>query len=251
MYSNSVPLHSIVSYITWGIKVVYRSVLKPWFIFTSTSQAQWDLMFSFCINANSKYLYFFQEMFLSFVGAWPVCICLIFFLPEMSKPSASVEKETRRALSPPTPVPPQPSKAQSLPSPVPPKPLVPPAAAKPPTQPTPDHRPLPTPTLAPVPHKSPSCTSPSLSKPATFSPSSKAPQPQSTTVPSTPFSSRTALEKSASRAAGLPGQTPSSPRGLPPAALPQDEPPWMAMAKKKAKAWSEMPQIVQWRSRFN
>lgn len=30
-----------------------------------------------------------------------------------------------------------------------------------------------------------------------------------------------------------------------PAALPQDEPPWMALAKKKAKAWSEMPQIVQ------
>uniref|UniRef100_A0A4W5NTJ9 Zgc:66433 n=1 Tax=Hucho hucho TaxID=62062 RepID=A0A4W5NTJ9_9TELE len=28
-------------------------------------------------------------------------------------------------------------------------------------------------------------------------------------------------------------------------ALAQDEPPWMALAKKKAKAWSEMPQIVQ------
>ncbi|XP_047196520.1 LOW QUALITY PROTEIN: probable serine/threonine-protein kinase kinX [Hippoglossus stenolepis] len=165
---------------------------------------------------------------------------------EMSKPSASVEKETRRALSPPTPVPPQPSKTQSLPCPVPPKPLVPPAAAKPPAQPTPAHRPLPAPTPAPVPHKSPSCTSPpSLSKPAPVSPSSKAPQPQSTTVPSTPFASRTAPEKSASRAAGLPGQTPSSQRGLPSAALPQDEPPWMALAKKKAKAWSEMPQIVQ------
>ncbi|XP_060935020.1 FK506-binding protein 5 isoform X2 [Limanda limanda] len=161
---------------------------------------------------------------------------------EMSKPSATVEKETRRALSPPTPVPAQPSKTQSLPCPVPPKPLVPPAAAKPPAQPTPAHRP----SLAPVPHKSPSCTSPpSLSKPATFSPSSKAPQPQSTTVPSTPFSSRTAPEKSASRVAGLPGQNPSSQRGLSPAALPQDEPPWMALAKKKAKAWSEMPQIVQ------
>uniref|UniRef100_A0A3B5MDA3 DUF4592 domain-containing protein n=1 Tax=Xiphophorus couchianus TaxID=32473 RepID=A0A3B5MDA3_9TELE len=34
-------------------------------------------------------------------------------------------------------------------------------------------------------------------------------------------------------------------RGSPPAALPQNEPPWMALAKKKAKAWSEMPQIVQ------
>ncbi|XP_014055498.2 CB055 protein isoform X2 [Salmo salar] len=30
-----------------------------------------------------------------------------------------------------------------------------------------------------------------------------------------------------------------------PTALVQDEPPWMALAKKKAKAWSEMPQIVQ------
>lgn len=29
------------------------------------------------------------------------------------------------------------------------------------------------------------------------------------------------------------------------APLAQDEPPWMALAKKKAKAWSEMPQIVQ------
>ncbi|XP_036379696.1 CRACD-like protein [Megalops cyprinoides] len=32
---------------------------------------------------------------------------------------------------------------------------------------------------------------------------------------------------------------------LPPSPLGQDEPPWMALAKKKAKAWSEMPQIVQ------
>lgn len=30
-----------------------------------------------------------------------------------------------------------------------------------------------------------------------------------------------------------------------PAPLTQDEPPWLALAKKKAKAWSEMPQIVQ------
>uniref|UniRef100_A0A8B9JET0 Zgc:66433 n=1 Tax=Astyanax mexicanus TaxID=7994 RepID=A0A8B9JET0_ASTMX len=30
-----------------------------------------------------------------------------------------------------------------------------------------------------------------------------------------------------------------------PAPLAQDEPPWLALAKKKAKAWSEMPQIVQ------
>ncbi|XP_026857899.2 acrosomal protein KIAA1210 isoform X1 [Electrophorus electricus] len=32
---------------------------------------------------------------------------------------------------------------------------------------------------------------------------------------------------------------------LPPAPLVQEEPPWLALAKKKAKAWSEMPQIVQ------
>ncbi|KAG9349063.1 hypothetical protein JZ751_029381 [Albula glossodonta] len=31
----------------------------------------------------------------------------------------------------------------------------------------------------------------------------------------------------------------------PPMAVTQDEPPWLALAKKKAKAWSEMPQIVQ------
>ncbi|KAJ8015211.1 hypothetical protein DPEC_G00023780 [Dallia pectoralis] len=30
-----------------------------------------------------------------------------------------------------------------------------------------------------------------------------------------------------------------------PTSLAQDEPPWMALAKKKSKAWSEMPQIVQ------
>ncbi|KAG9351327.1 hypothetical protein JZ751_022574 [Albula glossodonta] len=31
----------------------------------------------------------------------------------------------------------------------------------------------------------------------------------------------------------------------PPSPLSQDEPPWLALAKKKAKAWSEMPQTVQ------
>uniref|UniRef100_A0A672ZYB4 DUF4592 domain-containing protein n=1 Tax=Sphaeramia orbicularis TaxID=375764 RepID=A0A672ZYB4_9TELE len=39
--------------------------------------------------------------------------------------------------------------------------------------------------------------------------------------------------------------TPAAQRGVPSPALTQDEPPWMALAKKKAKAWSEMPQIVQ------
>lgn len=148
------------------------------------------------------------------------------FLPvsplDISKPPVSVEKEARRALSPPAPVPPQPPKPQSLPCPVPPKPQVPPAATKPTPQPIPLQRSLSPPTPVPVPQKSPSKTATSP----------KSPQPQSTTVTSPPFSSRTAPEKPAQR-----GSTAS--------ALPQDEPPWMALAKKKAKAWSEMPQIVQ------
>ncbi|TKS72724.1 hypothetical protein D9C73_006801 [Collichthys lucidus] len=155
---------------------------------------------------------------------------------EISKPSVSVEKEVRRALSPTAPVPSQPPKTQSLPCSVLPKPQVPPTSAKP-------QRSLSPPTPVPVAQKSPSCTNPpSLPKTAT---SSKSPQAQSTTVTSPPFSSRTAPEKSASRAPGLSSQNPSSQRGMPPPALPQDEPPWMALAKKKAKAWSEMPQIVQ------
>ncbi len=35
------------------------------------------------------------------------------------------------------------------------------------------------------------------------------------------------------------------------APLAQDEPPWLALAKKKAKAWSEMPQIVQWKAHWH
>ncbi|XP_062281680.1 probable serine/threonine-protein kinase kinX isoform X1 [Scomber scombrus] len=162
---------------------------------------------------------------------------------ETSKFSVSVEKETRRALSPPTPVPAQPPKPQSLPCPVPPKPQPPPASAKPAPQPTPAQRSFSPPTPVPVPQKPLSCTSPpSLSKPA---PSSKPVQAQSTTVTSPPFSSRTASPQSGSRAPALSGQTPSTQRSLPSSDSPQDEPPWMALAKKKAKAWSEMPQIVQ------
>ncbi|XP_053180000.1 capping protein-inhibiting regulator of actin dynamics isoform X2 [Scomber japonicus] len=162
---------------------------------------------------------------------------------ETSKSSVSVEKETRRALSPPTPVPPQPPKSQSLPCPVPPKPQPPPASAKPTPQPTPAQRSLSPPTPVPVPQKPLSCTSPPLlSKPA---PSSKPVQAQSTTVTSPPFSSRTASPQSGSKAPALSGQTPSTQRSLPSSDSPQDEPPWMALAKKKAKAWSEMPQIVQ------
>ncbi|KAM6952267.1 uncharacterized protein PEZ65_010957 isoform 2-T2 [Lycodopsis pacificus] len=158
---------------------------------------------------------------------------------EISKHSASVDKDARRSLSPPTPVPPQPFKSQSLPYPVPPKPQLPPAAAKHPPQPIPPQRSPP----VPVPQKSPSCTSPPA--PSKVATSSKTPQPQSATPTSPPYSSRTAPEKFGSRAPGLSSQTPASQRGLPPPTLPQDEPPWMALAKKKAKAWKEMPQIVQ------
>ncbi|XP_047440741.1 titin isoform X2 [Mugil cephalus] len=157
---------------------------------------------------------------------------------EISKPSASAEKEAKRALSPPTPVPPQPSKSQSLSCPVAPKPQVPAVGAKHPPQPNAPQRSVPPPTPVPVPQKPPSCTGPpSLSKPAT--------PPKTPLVTSPPFSSRPVPEKPGAKAAGLSGQTPSPQRGLPSPSLPQDEPPWMALAKKKAKAWSEMPQIVQ------
>ncbi|XP_041653997.1 CRACD-like protein isoform X2 [Cheilinus undulatus] len=68
------------------------------------------------------------------------------------------------------------------------------------------------------------------------------PEPKSPALSSPPYSPRNTPEKADARA----NQIPSSPRFLPPApAFTQDEPPWMALAKKKAKAWSEMPQIVQ------
>ncbi|PWA23623.1 hypothetical protein CCH79_00005785 [Gambusia affinis] len=114
----------------------------------------------------------------------------------------SVEKETRRTFSVPTPVPPQPPKTPLQ------KPQAPPAPAKP--SPRPDS-----------PRSSPLSPPPVLSKTPPLA------------LP------RTVPEKAASRQAAPPQ------RGSPPATLPQDEPPWMALAKKKAKAWSEMPQIVQ------
>ncbi|XP_067374167.1 capping protein-inhibiting regulator of actin dynamics isoform X3 [Channa argus] len=166
-------------------------------------------------------------------------------LLEISKHSsvASVETDARGALSPPTPVPPQPSKSVSLPCSIPPKPQILHTTAKPPPQPSPARGSLSQPTPVPVSQKSPSCTSPSSASKTTPSlPLPKSAHSPSTTVTSPPFSSRTTLESTGSRATG---QTPSSQRALPPPALPQDEPPWMALAKKKAKAWSEMPQIVQ------
>ncbi|KAM8909683.1 uncharacterized protein AB9W97_006414 isoform 2-T2 [Spinachia spinachia] len=159
---------------------------------------------------------------------------------ESSKHCLSVDKEPRRSLSPPTPVPPQPLKC-----PVPPKPPLPPCTHKHPPQPTVPQRSLSPPAPITEPKKSPPCAiPPSPSKPAT---SPKTPQPSSTTPASPPFASRVSPEpKSGSRGAtGVHIQTPPCQRGPPPAASPQDEPPWMALAKKKAKAWSEMPQIVQ------
>ncbi|XP_075999565.1 uncharacterized protein LOC142992900 isoform X2 [Genypterus blacodes] len=161
---------------------------------------------------------------------------------DITKSAAPVEKETRRAFSPPTPVPAQPTKTPSLPCPVAPKPHVTSApkphvtsAPKPrvtsaPATPKKQPQPNPSPqTPLPVPQRSPCTSPPSVSKPA-LPPSSKSPQPQSS-----PLSIQRPPQSS---------QTQSAQRGLAPD-LPQDEPPWMALAKKKAKAWSEMPQIVQ------
>ncbi|XP_030650180.1 acrosomal protein KIAA1210 isoform X2 [Chanos chanos] len=49
------------------------------------------------------------------------------------------------------------------------------------------------------------------------------------------ISKPTLVEKEGKRALAHPSPAPAA----------QDEPPWLALAKKKAKAWSEMPQIVQ------
>ncbi|XP_011478780.2 probable serine/threonine-protein kinase kinX isoform X2 [Oryzias latipes] len=146
--------------------------------------------------------------------------------PEAVKPPVSPEKDPKRALSPQTSAASQPFKSQLLPCPVAPKPQVPPPVAK---HPSPPQKSLPPPTPVPV-HP----------KPPSIPPSKPTSTPQTTPVPSPAFASRTTPEKSPSRSAGPPG-----PRGLTTPALPQDEPPWMALAKKKAKAWSEMPQIVQ------
>ncbi|KAM6999924.1 uncharacterized protein LKV04_004857 [Tautogolabrus adspersus] len=157
----------------------------------------------------------------------------------MSSPIASVDKEVRRAVSPSALVPSQPPKSPSygLSNPVHLKPNVPVTFNK-----------LPQSSFSPpsqvhVHQKSPPCVSPPpLSNVPTYS---KTPDPMGSTLTSPPFSSRNAPEKSSSRATGLSNQIPSSPHFLPPPAFTQDEPPWMALAKKKAKAWSEMPQIVQ------
>ncbi|XP_051926837.1 CRACD-like protein isoform X2 [Hippocampus zosterae] len=155
----------------------------------------------------------------------------------MSKSSSTSENETRKSLSPVTPVPPQPPKSQLLPSPVSPKSPLPSSTFKPAPQAANYHRSLSPPTPVPVPIKPPSGSKPPTEpKPA---------QTPHTTLSSPPFSSRINPPLPASRVPGLSGPSAASQRVLPPPSLPQDEPPWMALAKKKAKAWSEMPQIVQ------
>ncbi|XP_057705624.1 capping protein-inhibiting regulator of actin dynamics isoform X2 [Corythoichthys intestinalis] len=148
-------------------------------------------------------------------------------LPE--KPSSTPENETRKSVSPVTPVPPQ------LPKSVNPKPAHPLISSKS----APSHRSLPPPTPVPVAIKPQSILNPS--KP----PLESKPQTQSMILTSPPFSARINPPLPTARVVSLSGPPPVSPRGLAPSSLPQDEPPWMALAKKKAKAWSEMPQIVQ------
>ncbi|XP_013882040.1 uncharacterized protein KIAA1211 [Austrofundulus limnaeus] len=163
---------------------------------------------------------------------------------ESRKPSVIVEKETRRVLCPPAPVPPQPLRSQLLPSPVMTKPPGSPVTTKPPGSPVTTKpqgspvtaKPLQTDTSPSSPIPVPSKRLPFIT-PIPFSkPTSPA---QTSPITSPPFPSRTTAEKFNFKAPDLP-----RPAGSP-SALPQDEPPWMALAKKKAKAWSEMPQIVQ------
>ncbi|XP_037116905.1 capping protein inhibiting regulator of actin dynamics isoform X3 [Syngnathus acus] len=162
---------------------------------------------------------------------------------EISKSSSTTENETRKPLSPVTPVPPQLPKCQPLPCPVTPKPTLPSVTSKPAPQAPSSQRSLSPPTPVPVTVKAPSSSNPpAVSKPPL---EAKPAQSPSTTLTSPPFPSRINPPLTASRGPALSGPPTASQRGLPSPSLPQDEPPWMALAKKKAKAWSEMPQIVQ------
>ncbi|TRY83937.1 hypothetical protein DNTS_014668 [Danionella cerebrum] len=62
------------------------------------------------------------------------------------------------------------------------------------------------------------------------------------TQPHSPLKVFCSLELSNASLVEKDGKRVVNPSALP---LAQDEPPWLALAKKKAKAWSEMPQIVQ------
>ncbi|XP_061901453.1 mucin-2-like isoform X3 [Entelurus aequoreus] len=152
-------------------------------------------------------------------------------LSESSNPPWPAEKESRKSLSPPTPVPPQPPKSQAQSCPAPAKPPAPLVTAKPASS-----HPSPS-SSAPAPLKSPTSVNPPVL--------SKTSPPSKPTLTSPPFSSRVNPPLPEPRAPALSAPASLAQRGLPPSSLPQDEPPWMALAKKKAKAWSEMPQIVQ------
>uniref|UniRef100_A0A3Q3KU20 Uncharacterized LOC113144137 n=1 Tax=Mastacembelus armatus TaxID=205130 RepID=A0A3Q3KU20_9TELE len=98
---------------------------------------------------------------------------------EMNKLATNVEKDVRKTLPPPTPVPLQSSKSQLLPSPVPPKIQVLPVTVKPVSHPNPATRSLYPPTPVPVTQNHPSCTSPSsVSKTPASLLSSKTPESQ-------------------------------------------------------------------------
>ncbi|KAJ3588103.1 hypothetical protein NHX12_011698 [Muraenolepis orangiensis] len=199
---------------------------------------------------------------------------------EAAKAVSPVEKDTRKSFSPATPVPaqtarPQIPRTQTPPCPITPKPYSPftSAAPKPPSVPAPFRRgTLPPPTPVPAIQRVTAPPAPLAKAPPPLPPTAaKTPVPQCTAAPAAKSPpSRPAVDPAPAptpallppptsskpvappRAPGVPGPHPvAAPRAQPaapgssPPALPQDEPPWMAMAKKKAKAWSEMPQIVQ------
>ncbi|XP_077589490.1 uncharacterized protein LOC144207724 [Stigmatopora nigra] len=164
--------------------------------------------------------------------AFPSDILIIHLFPLVNfpeKPSSSPENETRNPISPVTPVPPL-----QLPKSIPPKPAPPLTTSKS----THSHRSLPTPVPVAI-KPSLTCNISTPSKP----PVESKPQTQSRILSSPPSSTRINPPTPTPRVVALSGTPATSTRALPPSS--QDEPPWMALAKKKAKAWSEMPQIVQ------
>ncbi|XP_034037105.1 cancer-related regulator of actin dynamics [Thalassophryne amazonica] len=163
--------------------------------------------------------------------------------PLETKTSSPLEEDVNPTCSPSAPVPAHFPKSQSLHSTLSSNAQVSLTTSKYPTQLYATRRSMFPPTPVPIPQRSLSLTSqPSSSKSAT------SPEPQSSPLTSPSFSQRVTPVQSGPTPSGAPLpsiQTSSSHRGQPIAPMPQDEPPWMALAKKKAKAWSEMPQIIQ------
>ncbi|XP_055080946.1 trichohyalin isoform X2 [Periophthalmus magnuspinnatus] len=152
-----------------------------------------------------------------------------------------IEKESGKVISldlkpaspmcPPTPVPPVPQKPSHFSCPTP-APVSPASALSSKTIPQkPSHFSCPAP--APVSHAS--LVSALSTKSVSQKPSHPCPAPAPAPVSLPPSSSLTSASS----------RPPSAHSPPPRVSSPQDEPPWMALAKKKAKAWSEMPQIVQ------